>query len=212
MTVSVLLVDDHELVRDGIRQLLSQTLDIKVVGCAASGEEAIQMVQSTVPDVVLMDINMPGIGGVEASLKILRKFPTVKIIALTVRIEGPLPQQLLSAGVSGYLSKNCEFSELLKAIRTVGLGKRYIANEIASLIVCGQQQQSACPFDHLSVREMQIVEYTLEGKSIQEIAEVLKISSKTVNTYRYRVHEKLGVKNDVELTRLASKHRLIQDN
>jgi two-component system invasion response regulator UvrY len=211
MTVNILLVDDHELVRDGIRHLLSLEPSFNVVGCAGTGEEAIGQVERLNPDVVLMDINMPGIGGTEASRKIVQRYPKVKIIALTVHTEGPFPQQLLNAGASGYISKNCDLRELIRAIRAVVLGKRYISNDVASLLVDSHNPDS-CPFNQLSLRELQIVEHTLEGKSIQEMADLLKISTKTVNTYRYRVQEKLGVKNDVELTRLATKYRLIQDS
>ncbi|NJD06200.1 MAG: response regulator [Methylococcaceae bacterium] len=212
MAINVLLVDDHELVRAGIQQLLRQSEDINVIGCANSGEDAIDQVQRLLPDVVLMDINMPGIGGIEASRKIVQKHPTVRIIALTVHTEGPFPQQLLNAGALGYISKSCNVADLIKAIRAVHSGKRYVSNDVATEIMWAGQNIDNSPFNLLSLRELQIVEMTLDGRSIQEMADLLKISSKTVNTYRYRVQEKVGVKNDVELTRLAIKYRLIQDS
>jgi len=211
MAISVLLVDDHELVRAGIQQLLAQSEDIRVIGCANSGEEAIRQVELLHPNVVLMDINMPGIGGIEASRKIMQRHPNVRIIALTVHTDGPFPQQLLHAGALGYISKNCNVSDLIRAIRNVHSGKCYITSDVATEMVWAGQRTENNPFDLLSLRELQIVEMTLDGRSIQEMADLLKISTKTVNTYRYRVQEKVGVKNDVELTRLAIKYRLIQD-
>jgi len=211
MTITVLLVDDHEIVRDGIRELLMRTPGISVVSSASSGEEAICQVEKHLPNVVLMDISMPGIGGIEASRKIIHKFPSVRVIALSVHAEGPFPQQLIGAGAAGYVTKNSDFNELIKAIRTVSIGKKYLSNDVATALVCSDQSLDS-PFKQLSLRELQVVHMTLDGKSIQEMASLLKIASKTVNTYRYRVQEKLSVKNDVELTKLALKYRLIQDH
>jgi two-component system invasion response regulator UvrY len=211
--IKVLLVDDHILVRTGIEHLLEESSGINVVGVACSGEEALEQVKALKPDVVLMDINMPGIGGIEASRKINQRHPEVKIIALSVYADGPFPHQLLSIGAHGYISKSCPPGELISAVWAVFNGKRYlstdVANELALSTLPGNSNVS--PFDQLSQRELQVVMMTLQGKSIQEMAEMLRISPKTVNTYRYRLYEKLGVKNDVELTRLSVKYKLIDD-
>jgi two-component system invasion response regulator UvrY len=204
--IRILLVDDHLLVRTGLEALLNAADDITVVGVAQSGEEAVNEVANLSADVVLMDINMPGIGGVEACRRILRHDPDVKIIAISVHNDGPIPQQLLSLGVMGFISKGSPVEEMILAIRKVMTGKRYLCTEVANNIALqGLPGSMESPFAKLSQREAEIVTLILQGKTIQEMAEMLMIRDKTVNTYRYRVYEKLQVKNDVELTRLAVK-------
>ncbi len=204
--IRILLVDDHELVRTGIAALLNAADDVTVVGIAQSGEEAIEQVNLLSADVVLMDINMPGIGGVEACRRILRKDPKVKIVAISVHNDGPIPQQLLKLGVMGFISKGSSVEEMVLAIRKVMTGKRYLCTEVANnLALQGLPGNIESPFEKLSQREAEVVTLILQGKSITEMAEMLVISPKTVNTYRYRLYEKLHVKNDVELTRLAVK-------
>ena len=210
--VNVLLVDDHELVRTGIQHLLAESESITVVGVAGSGEEAIKMVDTLQPDIVLMDIYMPGIGGIEASRKINRRHPGVKIIILTVLTDGPVPQQMLSAGVDGYVTKTCSIAELVAAIRTVSAGERYLCYTMASKLALSNLATSkGSPFEQLSQRELQVVLMTLQGRDLGKIAESLMISPKTVSTYRHRIYEKLGVKNGVELMRLALKHNIGMD-
>ncbi|HYE34280.1 response regulator [Methylocaldum sp.] len=210
--IGILLVDDHELVRTGIEHLLNEAEDMKVIGVARSGEEAIEQADRLKPDLILMDINMPGIGGIEACRKINQKHPQVKIVALSVYADGPFPYQLLNLGAHGYVSKNCPVSELINAIRTVSDGTRYLSQDVASKMALAKlPNQSSSPFDDLSYRELQVVIMTLQGRSIQDMADMLTISPKTVNTYRYRAYDKLSVKNDVELTRLATKYELISD-
>lgn len=211
--IKVLLVDDHELVRTGIEYLLRKDSGINVVGVACSGEEAIEQAEQLEPNVIVMDIDMPGIGGIEACRKISRKHPKIKIVALSVHADGPFPNQLLTAGADGYVSKNCPPSELINAVRTVAKGKRYLSADVANKMALASLsgQPASTPFDQLSYRELQIVIMTLQAKSTQDMAEILKISPKTVNTYRYRSFEKLAVKNDVELTRLAARYDLISD-
>jgi two-component system invasion response regulator UvrY len=204
--IRILLVDDHELVRTGIAALLNAADDMVVLGVAQSGEEAVNQVVSLSADVVLMDVNMPGIGGVEACRRILRRDPDVKIIAISVHNDGPIPQQLLKLGVMGFISKGSSLEEMVLAIRKVITGKRYLCTEVANnLALQGLPGSLESPFEKLSQREAEVVTLILQGKSIQEMADMLVISDKTVNTYRYRLYEKLHVKNDVELTRLAVK-------
>ena len=204
--ISVLLVDDHELVRTGIEALLSATGDIKVVGVAKSGEEAAQAVVNLSPDVVVMDVNMPGIGGVEASRRILHHNPNIKIIAISVQNDGPIPHQLMKLGVLGFISKGSPVDEMIEGIRRVMEGKRYLCSDVAkNLAFQGLNGNQGSPFAKLSQREAEVVTLILQGKTIQEMANMLLLSDKTVNTYRYRLYSKLQVKNDVELTRLAIK-------
>lgn len=209
--IEILLVDDHELVRTAIEHFLNNCSGFRVVAVAGSGEEALELMSTIRPDIVLMDVNMPGMGGVEASKRLLKRFPTVKIIVLSVHDDGPLPQQLLQMGVQGYLSKSCPASEMVTGIQTVHQGKRYLSADVASKIAFSVMPGETAPFERLSQREMEIVMLILQGATITDMAQVLMLSSKTINTYRYRLYDKLGVKNDVELTRLALKYRLLSD-
>jgi two-component system, NarL family, invasion response regulator UvrY len=204
--IRILLVDDHVLVRTGLEALLNAADDITVVGVAQSGEDAVNEVVKLSADVVLMDVNMPGIGGIEACRRILRHDPEVKIIAISVHNDGPIPQQMLKLGVMGFISKGSSLDEMILAIRKVMAGKRYLCTEVANnLALQGLPGSIESPFAKLSQREAEVVTLILQGKTIQEMADMLVLSDKTVNTYRYRLYEKLQVKNDVELTRLAVK-------
>ncbi|ESS73869.1 response regulator UvrY [Methyloglobulus morosus KoM1] len=204
--IRILLVDDHELVRTGIAALLNTAEDMTVVGVAQSGEEAVNQIALQAADVILMDVNMPGIGGMEACRRMLRRDPNLKIIAISAHNDGPIPQQLLKIGVKGFVSKGSSAEEMILAIRKVMTGKRYLCSEVANnMALQGLPGNVESPFAKLSQRETEVVTLILQGKSIQEMAEMLVLSDKTVNTYRYRLYEKLHIKNDVELTRLAVK-------
>lgn len=206
----VLVVDDHQLVRIGTSRLLADTEDIEIIGQAASGEEAIDMVKDLKPDVVLMDVQMPGIGGLEATRRCLRLDPSLKIIAVTIYDDEPYPSRLLKVGVAGYLTKKADAEEIVRAIKKVVSGQRYINSEIAQQLALRPfQEEETTPFDGLSSREMQITLMVISGLRVPEISENLCLSSKTINSYRYRIFEKLGLKNDVGLTRLAIKHGLL---
>jgi len=202
-SISVLLVDDHELVRSGIEYLLDADPDINVLATASSGEEAIELSNKLQPDVILMDLNMPGIGGSEAIQRILRHQPSAKIIALSVYDEGPIPQQSIQHGAKGYINKGCPADEMIKAVVTVYQGQNYLSSAVATNIIFSAQEPEQNAFNQLSKRELQIVGKIIDGHKINDIANALSISPKTVNTHRYRVHIKLGVTNDIELLRLA---------
>lgn len=209
--IRVMLVDDHELVRTGLSRILSDTRDIIVVGEAASGEDAQAMARRTKPDVVLMDVNMPGIGGLEATRKLLKQDPRLKIIIVTVHVDEPYPTRLLEAGAAGYLTKGCGVNEMIRAIKTVNAGERFVSSDIAQRLALSMLPGGeASPFDNLSSREMQVMLMITQGESIQEISKKLCLSPKTVSTYRYRLFDKLGVDNDVELTRLAIRHGMVE--
>ncbi|MEK9712022.1 MAG: UvrY/SirA/GacA family response regulator transcription factor [Thalassolituus sp.] len=212
--IRVLVVDDQDLVRSGICRLLADAEQVAVVGEAASGEEAIQKSRDLEPDVVLMDINMPGIGGLEATQKILQRQPEIQIIALTVYDGDPYTSRLLKMGASGYLTKGAHFDEMLRAIIKVNSGQKYISPDIAQKMALRPfQEDSASPFDDLSERELQISIMVAKGQPVKTISEALFLSPKTVNSYRYRIFEKLGIdKNDVQLTHLALRHGLINSN
>jgi two-component system invasion response regulator UvrY len=211
--INVMLVDDHGLVRDGIKRLLNDVDGINVVAEAETGEQAIRQARKLSMDVILMDISMPGIGGLEATRKIARGMPDVKIIAVTVHDDDPFPARLLEAGAAGYLTKGCDVREIINAIRSVHAGKQYITPDIAhklALTLVNKREKS--PLERLTQRETQVMLMIVKGSTNKEISIRLCLSPKTTSTYRYRLFEKLGVQNDVELTRFASRHGLIREN
>lgn len=207
----MLLVDDHELVRTGIKRILDDVRGFKVVGEAKDGEAAVQFCRQHAPNIVLMDMNMPGMGGLEATKKICRYCPDVKIIVLTVNCEDPFPSKVMQIGAHGFLTKGAGSDEMVRAIRSVHAGQRYIAPEIAQQIALAQVtgRTDENPFQSLSERELQIMLMITKGEKAQDIADRLNLSSKTVNSYRYRMFEKLNVGGDVELTHLAIRHKMI---
>lgn len=210
--IKVFLVDDQELIRTGIRRILEQAGDIKVAGEAQSGEEALKIVRGLGPDVVLMDLKMPGLGGIETTRRLMRLLPKVKVIALTVYDAEPFPACLSKVGARGYLSKNCSYMEMLEAIRTVHQGDLYVGSSVARKhFLTNWQRDTTTPFQTLSERELEVTMMILDGQRTSDIADNLSLSPKTVSTYRQRLYEKLNIKTDVELTRLAYRHGLIKD-
>ncbi|MGL4250897.1 MAG: UvrY/SirA/GacA family response regulator transcription factor [Aeromonas sp.] len=208
--INVFLVDDHELVRTGIRRILEDVRGIKVVGEAQSGESAVTFCRQHHPDVILMDMNMPGIGGLEATRKILRIRPDVRIIVLTIHSENPFPTKVMQAGAAGYLTKGAGPDEMIQAIRLVHSGQRYISPEIAQQMALSQfASADENPFKSLSERELQIMMMITKGQKVTEISEQLNLSPKTVNSYRYRLFSKLGINGDVELTHLAIRYGML---
>lgn len=212
--IRVLVVDDHDLVRTGITRMLSDIDGFKVVGQAESGEEALKAARDLRPDVVLMDVKMPGIGGLEATRKMLRSHPDVKVVVVTVCEEDPFPTRLLQAGAAGYLTKGAGLTEMVQAIRLVFAGQRYISPQIAQQLALKsfQPQTTSSPFDLLSEREIQIALMIVGCQKVQNISDRLCLSPKTVNTYRYRIFEKLSITSDVELTLLAVRHGMVDAN
>lgn len=210
--IGVLLVDDHKLIRTGIKLMLDKTADIRVLGEASSGEEAVERARALKPQVILMDVSMPGIGGLEATRKLAMSLPDAKVIVLSAQTAEPFPMRLMEAGASGYLTKDTAEDEIVTAIRRVHAGERYIAAEIArQLALQAVNRTAGSPFDQLSQREMQVMIMATKGHSVQEISDKLHLSPKTVSTYRSRLFEKLGVANDVELTRLALRYGVIEE-
>lgn len=208
--VTLLLVDDHELVRTGIRRILEDVSDFKVVGEVNDGESAVKFCREHRPDLVLMDMNMPGIGGLEATKQIVRFTDETKVIVLSIHKENPIPGKVMELGAFGYLTKDAEPKEMINAIRKVAVGQKYIAPDIAQQIAISRLTKSEDnPFEQLSNRELEISLMLTKGAKVPEIAADLNISAKTVNTYRYRLFEKLDVSSDVELTHLAIRHKLI---
>lgn len=209
--ITVLVVDDHDLVRTGIKRILDDVPGIKVVGEASSGEEALKLGRKLKPEVVLMDVKMPGIGGFEATRKLIRIDPDVKILIVTICNNDLYPARLLQVGASGYLTKSASMDEMVQAVRAVHAGQRYISPEIASRLAFKHvKDEEQNPFEDLSERELQVMLMITMGLNVKEIGDRLCLSPKTVNSYRYRIFEKMKVKNDVELTLLAIRHGLIE--
>lgn len=205
MLIKVLLVDDHELVRMGIKRLLQDASGIKVIGEASSGEEAKIKARELSPDVVIMDINMPGIGGYAATSTIIRQNPDIKVLALTIYEDEPYPSRILQAGASGYITKGCSSEEMIRALRLIHSGQHYISPKVAQQIAIKRftRANDDSSLDILSERELQIMLMITQGQKVQDIAKTLHLSPKTVNSYRYRIFDKLSVHSDVELTLMA---------
>ena len=211
--IDVLLIDDHELVRTGIRRLLEDSGQIRIAGEADCGEDGITLAQQLNPDVILMDVSMPGIGGVEACRRILQRDSGQKIIVLTIHNEQTFPKRMLEIGARGYLTKECGVDEMLLAIQQVYNGKAYIAPSIAQQLALsllpGNQHN---PIDRLSRREFQVMLMISHGLTNAAISEKLCLSPKTVSTYRLRLLEKLGAQNEVDLIKIAVEQGMVEFN
>jgi len=210
MKIDVLLVDDHELVRTGMRAMLEDETEIGDIIEANSGESAINLVRDSRPTIVLMDANMPGIGGLEATRRISSSHPESKILVVSVNGKEPYPTTFLENGAAGYITKGAPKEELLTAIKRIIRGEMYVSPEIAQQVLAKSLKKSdKLPFESLSERENQIMMMIVRGEKVQDISDSLCLSAKTVNGYRYRIFEKLNIKNDVELTHMAYKHGII---
>ncbi|VAW75231.1 BarA-associated response regulator UvrY (= GacA = SirA) [hydrothermal vent metagenome] len=208
--IKVLLVDNQALVRSGLRSLLNDINGISVIGEADSGETAVALCRQLNPHVVLMDAQIQGIGGLETIRRIIRSEPSIGIVIVTLQVDDPLQSRFLGAGASGCLTKHCGVEEIVEAVRAVALGERYISADIARQMALSMLPGSAqSPFERLSQREAQVLMMVAEGQGVHDISAHLCLSSKTVSTYRYRLFEKLGVGNDVELTRLAIRYGVV---
>ena len=209
--INVLLVDDHHLVRVGINKILTSVKGLNVIGECDTGEEAIKFCRNKEPDVLLMDMDMPGMGGLEATKKILRFAPDVKIIVLTAHTEDPFPSKVMQMGAAGYLTKESGPDEMVKAIRAVNSGQRYLPSDIAQKMALSQfNSVDDNPFNALSDRELQIMIMITRGDKVPAISEHLNLSTKTINSYRYSMFEKLSVSNDDELTHLAIRYGMLK--
>ncbi len=208
--IKVLIVDDHALIRLALRRILEDSGEINVVSEVSSGEEAVEFARRNPVDLVLMDVDMPGMGGVEATRKLNTISGGPKVIVISVHSQDPYPKRLLEAGASGYLSKSSSSNEVISAVRTVYAGQPYVAPEVAGQLAMASINRAESPLDSLTQREMQVMLMLTRGQNAQTISRTLNLSPKTVCTYRYRLYEKLDVRNDVELTHLAIRHGLIE--
>tara|TARA_R110001606_G_scaffold361754_6_gene515085 strand:+ start:10979 stop:11623 length:645 start_codon:yes stop_codon:yes gene_type:complete len=207
---TVLLVDDHELVRAGFRRLLEDGDKLVVVAEAGSGEQAVQDYTKYHPDVVVMDISMPGIGGIGAIERIIARSPEARILVLSVHEDGVFTSRALQAGAKGFIPKRSAPEEMIKAVEQVAQGKIFIDPEIAQLIALQKVTGSESIIDALSQREFEVFRLLAEGKTVNDIADILNLSPKTVGTHHTTIKQKLNVSNSAELARLAIRSGILE--
>lgn len=207
--INVLLVDDHAVVRMGFKMLLESASDIKVVAEAESGEQSIKMYVEHQPDVVVMDITMPGIGGIEAIDRIMAKDNSARILVLSAHEDSVHPKRVLNAGAMGYLTKRSAAEELIKAIRMVAARKMYLEANIAQQMAIQQLNGEKNPVDVLSDREFEVFMSLAKGQTTNEIADILSLSPRTVGTHLYNIKQKLNANNSAEIALIAMRSGLI---
>ena len=208
--LNVLLVDDHSVVRMGFKMLIDSEKDMQVIAEAETGEEGIIKFQEIKPDVVVMDITMPGIGGLEAIERIIAKDKNAKILVLSAHEDSVHPKRVLSAGAIGYLTKRSAAEELINAIRTVGSGKKYIESTVAQQLAITQLSGENDPTEVLSDREFEVFISLAKGKSTNEIADTMCLSPRTVGTHLYNIKQKLNANNSAEIALIAIRSGLLE--
>ncbi|MES2605869.1 MAG: response regulator transcription factor [Pseudomonadota bacterium] len=209
MSISVMLVDDHAVVRMGFRLLLQEAADIKVIAEAATGEEALKRYAELAPDVVVMDISMPGIGGLEAVSRLVARDPAAKVLVLSAHEDSIHPKRMLKAGAMGYLSKRSAADELIQAIHQVADGNVFIDSALAQRMAAQQLTGDQNPVDVLTDREFEVFMLLAKGQSVAQIANALFVSPRTTGTHLYNIKQKLGAANSAELTLIALRNGLL---
>ncbi len=210
--IRVVIIDDHELVREAFAHLLQNEQSIDVIGMGKSGEDAINLATELKPDVIILDVHMPGLGGIEAARKILRLNSNTKVIILSSFKQTPFPTRLMELGVHGYLHKGTNKIDLIHAVKNVHSGHVYLDPEIARKLTLEKfGHEDISPFSELTERELQIFLMLVHAVPVEKIADYLCLSAKTVCGYRYALFDKLHIHTDVELTHLAFEHEFLQD-
>ena len=212
MSIKVLLVDDHAIIREGLRSLLEKQPEMEVIADTDDGRKALDLVRELLPDLIIMDITMPGLNGIEATRRITAEFPAVKVIALSIHSKRRYVVDMLSAGAAGYILKECLFDELVKAIRAVAAGERYLSSRITDVVVSDYVKRLSAttdsPLETLSIREREVLQLVAEGKSTKQIALELHVSTKTIEANRRQIMEKLNIHSVAELTKYAVREGL----
>ena len=210
MTIELILVDDHAVVRSGLRRLLELNKRIEVIAEADSGEQAYQFYGELEPDVVVMDISMPGMGGLESARRIIKRYASAKIVIFSMHESASFASQALKSGVKGYVTKTGAPEDLTRAVLEVANGKTFLSAEIAQKIALEALSGHDEPIHQLSGREFEVFRLLAEGKKVEEIAEMLKLSQKTVANYYTMIKQKLGVSSPIDMVRLAIRHGLVE--
>lgn len=211
MAIKIIIADDHHLIREGLKALLEKEPNLSVIDDAADGQTTFEIVQRNKPDIVIMDISMPGLNGIEATKKIISKVPGVRVVALSIYSESKYIYNMLKAGASAYLVKDCVIDELVDAIHTVAGGKIYVSPRIAGTVVKNYIQQASQhepTYALLTAREQEVLQLLSEGNSAKEIAQLLKVSVKTIETHRSQIMNKLDMHSIAELTKYAIREGL----
>lgn len=208
MKIKVLLVDDHRIVRQGLRALLEKEADMEVVSEACSGRHAVQLVGELLPDVIVLDIAMPDMNGIDAARRIVADHPESNILALSMLGDKRFVYEMFSVGIKGYLFKDCAADELVRAIRAVHHGEMYLSSQIAGIVIKDFIKQTPEASPALTSREREVLQLIAEGKNAKEIAFILKLSSKTVDTFRQSIMKRLGLKTVADLTKYAIREGL----
>jgi len=213
MSIKILIVDDHGILRAGVKLIIDQTDDMKIVGQACDGHEGIELARKLKPDVVLMDISMPGLNGIEATKEIVSKSPDIKILALSAYCNRRFVKDMLNAGVSGYALKDTMADELICAIKSVHAGRRYLSEKVVKLVVDdyaqgGSSDSAGELLDKLTTRERGLLQLIAENKTAKEAAKLLHVSVKTIEARRHNIIKKLGVSGTAELTKIAIREGL----
>jgi DNA-binding NarL/FixJ family response regulator len=209
--IKIFIVDDHAIVRHGLRQMFSNTPDIKVVGEASNGTEALQLIRDLKIDVLLMDMTMPGLSGADLIRRILAENPSIRILVLSMNNESQLINRTLKAGAVGYVTKDSGQAILFSAIRKVASGSKFIDPALVDAMVFDAKGDDESPHTLLSDRELQILQMLASGQTPGEIAASLFLSAKTVSTHKTNLMQKLGIDNNADLVRYAIKHGLARD-
>jgi len=204
--IRVFILDDHALVRAGLRLILEKSGETDVVGEAATGEEGLAAIRRLRPDVVLCDLHLPGISGLDVTERLVRSGADTRVIIVSIQEDGPMPRRLIEAGAHGYLGKAGDPAELVRAVREVFRGRRYLGTHVAQKLALDGLGGGASPFDALSPRELQVARLLCQGLRMEEIGRRLSLSGKTVATHKYRLFDKLGIRDAIALARLAGQH------
>ena len=212
MNIRIVIADDHQIVRQGLRTLLEREADMQVVAEAEDGRRAVSLARELIPHVIVMDVEMPDLNGIEATRQILTEYPQIKIIALSMYSDRRFVTNMLKSGVSGYLLKDCAFEELVQAIRLAMSNMIYLSPGVADMVVKDYANHTPAPsqsvFSVLTTREREVLQLLSEGKRTSQIADLLHISIKTVETHRQQIMHKLGMRSVAELTKYAIREGL----
>jgi DNA-binding NarL/FixJ family response regulator len=212
VSIKVIIADDHKIMRDGLKSMLEKQRDIEIIAETLDGRTTVELAMKLKPDVIIMDVSMPDMNGIEATRQIIKKSPKIKVIALSMHSDKQFILEMLNAGASGYLLKDCAFHELINAIHSVASNRSYLSPEIADVMIKEFKhvisKESLSAFSLLTPRERQVLQLIAEGKTTKEIAYTLKVSTKTIETYRQQIMDKLDIHSIAGLTKYAVREGL----